>query len=217
MTMLKAKILLPLILMALFALSRWPGLMPWNFSAAYALMFCAGVYFPKRLVWWLPFATMLVADTALNCYYHARYGTPLFSPELIGNYIAYAAIVWLGRKFGPKASFLRLLGGGVLGAIIFYFVSNTFSWFFNIFNAPEYTKTLAGWLTALTKGMANYPFPIKMQTWELFRNTLTSGGLFTGLFAGAMKIMEALEPAEEKEEAEEPAEKPEHEPEKAEA
>ena len=212
MTMLKAKNLLPLILMALFALSRWPGLMPWNFSAAYALMFCAGVYFPKRLVWWLPFATMLVADTALNCYYHARYGTPLFSPELIGNYLAYAAIVWLGRKFGPKARFLSLLAGGVLGAILFYLITNTLSWFFNPFHNPEYLKTFAGWLTALTKGTAGYA-----QTWEFFQKTLTSGGLFTGLFVGAMKIMEALEPAEEKEEAGEPAEKPEQEPKKAEA
>jgi hypothetical protein len=212
LTMLKTKNFLPLILMMLFALSRWPGLMPWNFSAAYALMFCAGVYFPKRLVWWLPFATMLVADTALNWYHHTYYGTPMFSPELIGNYIAYAAIVWLGRKFGPKARFLSLLAGGVLGAILFYLITNTFSWFFNPFHNPEYVKTFAGWLTALTKGTAGYA-----QTWEFFQKTLTSGGLFTGLFAGAMKIMEALEPAEEKEEAEEPAEKPEHEPEKAEA
>jgi len=212
LTTVKAKILLPVILMALFALSRWPGLMPWNFSAAYALMFCAGVYFPKRLVWWLPFATMLVADTALNWYHHTYYGTPMFSPELIGNYLAYAAIVWLGRKFGPKARFLSLLAGGILGAILFYLITNTFSWFFNPFNNPEYVKTLGGWLTALTKGTAGYA-----QTWEFFRNTLTSGGLFTGLFAGAMKLMEALEPAEEKEEAEEPAEKPEPEPEKAEA
>ena len=122
------------------------------------------------------------------------------------------AIVWLGRKFGPKARFLSLLAGGVLGAILFYLITNTFSWFFNPFHNPEYVKTFAGWLTALTKGTAGYA-----QTWEFFQKTLLSGGLFTGLFAGAMKIMEALEPAKEKEEAGEPAEKPEHEPEKAEA
>jgi hypothetical protein len=205
----KAKILLPVILMVVFALSRWPGLMPWNFSAAYALMFCAGVYFPKRLVWWLPFVTMLVADTALNWYHHTHYGTPMFSPELISNYVAYVVIVWLGRMFGPKARFLSLLAGGILGAILFYLITNTFSWIFN----PEYLKTFGGWLTALTKGTAGYP-----QTWEFFEKTLTSGGLFTGLFAGAMKFMEALGPAEEEtEEAEEPAEKAEPEPEKAEA
>jgi hypothetical protein len=198
----KGKILLPIALMVIFAVSRIPGLMPWNFSAAYALMFCAGVYFPKRLVWWLPFTTMLVTDILLNWHYHA----PLLGPEMIGNYVSYLVLIWLGRKFGSKASFLSLLGGGVLGAILFYFVSNTISWLFNPFHNPEYTKTLTGLLIALTKGTGGYP-----ETWEFFRNTLMSGGLFSGLFAGAMKLLEAMEPAEDEEPAEEeaPAEEPE--------
>jgi len=206
----KAKILLPIALMVFFALTRWPGLMPWNFSAAYALMFCAGVYFPKRLAWWLPMATMLVSDLLLNWYYHAHYGTPIFSVDLLGNYVAYLALVWLGRRFTARASFFSLLGGGILGALLFYLITNTLSWFLNPFHAPEYVKNLVGWLIALTKGTTNYSYPIKMETWELFRNTLTSGGLFTGLFAGAMKLMEAAEPAEEEKPVEEkPAEQPE--------
>jgi hypothetical protein len=199
----KAKLILPLMMMLLFALSRWPGLMPWNFSAAYALMFCAGVYFPKRLVWWLPFATMLITDMALNIYYHAHYDTPIFSWEMIGNYIAYFLLIWLGRRFSPKASFLSLVGGGLLGAVIFYLISNTFSWFFNFFHNPEYTKSFMGWLIALTRGTTHYTYPIRMETWELFRNNLLSGGLFTGLFAGAMKLTEAAETEKEKEPAEE--------------
>ncbi len=158
-------------------------------------MFCAGVYFPKRLLS-LPLATMLATDLLLNWFYHSRYGTPWFSTDMIGNYAAYLALMWLGRCFNPKASFLSLLGGGVLGAVIFYLLTNTISWLFNPFRNPEYTKTLAGWLTALTKGTAGY-----METWTFFRNTLMSGGLFTALFAGAMKLFEAPEPAE----AEEPA------------
>ena len=34
-------------MLLVFALSRWPGLMPMNFSAAYALAFCAGLYFSE--------------------------------------------------------------------------------------------------------------------------------------------------------------------------
>jgi hypothetical protein len=202
----RTKLILPVVLMLVFALTRWPGLMPWNFSAAYALMFCAGVYFPRRLAWWLPFGTMLASDLLLNLYYHAHYDTPVFSPELIGNYAAYAVLVWLGRQFGPKASFFSLLGGGVLGALGFYLITNTLSWFFNPFHNPEYTKTFIGWLIALTKGTTQYAFPIKMETWELFRNNLMSGGLFTGLFAGAMKLMERLEPSGDEEVAEEECE-----------
>jgi hypothetical protein len=45
-------------------------------------------------------------------------------------------------------------------------------------------------LQALTTGTPNYP-----STWEFFRNTLLSGGLFTGLFVAAMKAT-AESPAE---------------------
>jgi hypothetical protein len=189
----KAKFILPIVLMLLFALSRWPGLMPWNFSAVYALMFCAGVYFPKKLVWWLPFTTIFITDLLLNWYFHA----PLLGPEMIGNYLAYLGMVLLGRLFSARASWLALVSGGLLGAIFFYLVSNTFSWFFNPFHNPEYVKTFSGWIIALTKGTAGY-----MQTWEFFNKTLLSGGLFTGLFAGAMKLTEATEPEEKEEPAE---------------
>ena len=72
----ETEMLLPILLMLVLAATR-PGLMPPNFSAAYAMMFCAGVFFPKRLAWWLPFATMLVTDALLNqFYYHVTMLSP---------------------------------------------------------------------------------------------------------------------------------------------
>jgi len=136
---------------------------------------------------------------------------------LIGNYLAYLALIWLGRRFSPKASFLTLVSGGLLGSILFYLVSNTLSWFANPFHAVEYTKNFVGWLIALTTGTANYTYPIKMQTWELFRNTSLSGGLFTGLFVGAMKLLGAAESKEEKETEEKPQEPVQEQPEEAKA
>jgi hypothetical protein len=59
-------------------------------------------------------------------------------------------------------------------------------------------------LTALTKGTGGYPTTI-----QFFINTLLSGGLFTGLFAGAMKLSDAAESAAEKEPREAAAEEPE--------
>lgn len=207
----KGNVWLPVALMAAFALTRWPDLLPPNFSAFYALAFCAGVYLPRRLAWWLPLGTMFVTDLAINCYYQFYRHVDAFHPSQLISYAVYALIIWLGTKFSPRASWSRLLGGGLLGAVLFYLLTNTAAWLFNPFGNPEYTKTLLGWLTALTKGTAGYP-----QTWEFFRNTLLSGGLFTGLFAGAMKLSERMEPAEEAEE--EPAEQPEEtEPEEAKA
>ena len=190
----KWNIWLPIILMIVFALTRWPGLMPDNFSAVYALAFCAGAFFPRRLAWWLPLSTLLVTDLALDLYYLFYRHVDAFKATMLVNYAAYASIIWLGRKFGAKASWLKLLGGGILGAVLFYLITNTAAWLFNPFQNPEYTRNLAGWIIALTKGTGGYP-----QTWEFFRNTLLSGGLFTGLFAGAMKLSDAAESAQEKE------------------
>ena len=129
---------LPYVFVALFALTRWPGLLPLNLSAAYALMFCAGVYFSKRLSWWLPLVVMLATDIALNCYYQHK--NPDFNvwsganlAHLAFNYVAYGVLVFLGRQFKPQSSFFSLLGGSLLGAVLFYLITNTASWFFNPF------------------------------------------------------------------------------------
>ena len=190
----KSKTVFPLALMLVFALSRIPGMLPQNFSAAYALAFCAGVYFSRRMAWWLPLTVLLATDIGLNLYYwlclgYAVWDLPVLKYQLI-NYLAYVVLIWLGRRFKPQSSFLALLGGGVLGAILFYLITNTASWLFNPFHNPEYTKNFTGWLTALTKGTGGWP-----ETWQFFRNTLMSGGLFTGLFVGAMKLT-AESPAE---------------------
>ena len=209
MAVVKGKILLPALFVLGFALSRIPGLLPWNFSAVYALMFCAGVYFTGRLGWWLPIGTMLVTDIGLNLYYWLYLGYNVWElPQLesqLFNYAAYAALILLGRRFKPRSSFVSLLGGGILGAILFYLITNTASWFFNPFGNVEYTKDLFGWLRALTTGTTGWP-----ETWQFFRNTLMSGGLFTGLFVGAMKLLAASESPQDKQ-AGAPAEKPESE------
>jgi hypothetical protein len=193
----KWNIWLPILLMGVFALTRWPGLLPPNFSAFYALAFCAGVYFPRRLAWWLPLATMVATDLALNLYYYFHLHIQSFRAMQLVNYAVYALVIWLGTRFAPRSSWLKLLSGGILGAVLFYLITNTASWLFNPFQNPEYTKNFAGWLTALTSGTKGWP-----QTWEFFRNTLLSGGLFTGFFVGAMKFSEAAESAREKEEPE---------------
>lgn len=194
--------------MVVAAFSRWPGLLPQNFSAFYALCFCAGVFFAPGMKWFLPLGTLLVTDVLLNIFY---YKVGAFHPFLLMNYVCFAGLILLGTRFRPRTSFARLVGGGVLGAflwaIVFYLVTNTAAWFFNPFNNPEYTKTFAGWLIALTKGTAGYP-----STLEFFRNTLLSGGLFTALFAGVQKLSEAAESAREKESQEEKEAEPQGEP-----
>lgn len=206
------------LLMVMLAISRIPGLLPNNFSAVYAVVFCAGVFFVGRMSWWLPLGTMLVSDIALNFYYWLAKDIAVWEPSVLKyqvfNYVAYAVIILLGKRFKPTSSFAALLGGGILGAMLFYLITNTASWFFNPFNNPEYTKTLMGWLTALIKGTGGWP-----QTWEFFRNTIMSSALFTALFVAAAKYTTAESPADKEAGVREPEAEaePQGEPEEAKA
>lgn len=184
-------ILVALVLLA-FALSRWPGLLPQNFSAAYALVFCAGV-FHRRLSWWAVGLTLLATDVIKNVWH---YHTDAVSDYMIAIYAAYVVLFWMGRQFSAAGSLTRLTGGGLMGAILFYLITNTASWLQN----PEYVKSLAGWWQALTVGTLGWP-----ETWKFFSNTLLSGGLFTGVIA----FLFQSQTEDAKEDAEEPAEEPE--------
>lgn len=187
----KRNLLVPALLLAAFALTRWPGVMPLNFSVAYGLVFCSGA-FPRRLPWWAIFGTMLATDVGLNLFY---YDTVPFSDYMLVNYLAYAGIYLLGRQFSKQVSVPKHIAGGLLSAVLFYLITNTAAWLQN----PAYAKTLADWLRALTTGMSGWP-----ETWTFFRNTLLSGGLFAGLISAALQATEVKEPEPETEEEAEP-------------
>jgi hypothetical protein len=178
--------------------------MPQNFSAAYALFFCAGLYLPRRLAWTVPLAVVAATDLVITFFYYhpPNYTLWQFVKDMAPNYAAYALLIALGVGLRGKRTWWTLISGGIFGAILFYLITNTAAWLWN----PEYPKTLAGWVQALTTGLPGYP-----PTWEFFRGTLLSGGIFSALFAGAMKWAEASEPAkapEEQEAGEAAAEEP---------
>lgn len=199
MRFVKRNFLVAFLLMLVFAVSRWPGLLPANFSAAYAIMFCAGLYFPGIWAWVLPLCTMVICDLLLTflAYTDVHMSLREHLSMMIPNYLGYVGILLLGRGLNKgNRSILTLVGGGIIGAFLFYIVTNFMSWM-----TLWYTKSFAGLIQALTTGLPGYP-----PTWEFFRNTLMSGGIFTGLFVGAIKL---LEPAESPEEQREPAKEPE--------
>ena len=186
---------LPAIFLALLAVMRWPGLLPENLSAVYGLVFCAGAFLRSRRWLGATFGVLLATDLLLLCHYRFQRGVDVLGAAslvyLAMNYLGYGVILALGRRFSARSRWLALVGGGILGALIFYVVTNTAAWFFNPFRNPEYTRTLAGWITALTKGTGGYP-----ETWTFFRNTLLGGGLFTALFSGVWKFAGSESPVE---------------------
>ena len=178
---------LPLLLMLVFAASRWPGMLPENFSAAHALLFCAAFWLPGWMGWVLPMATIIVTDILLNQFHYAE---PVMVPELISNWMILGLFVVLAKWLARRRSYGRVFLGTLIGALLFYLVSNTVSWMVN----PAYAKTIAGWVQALTVGLPGFP-----PTWLFGLKSLLGTGLFTGLFAGAMKWSEAIDDAPEPE------------------
>ena len=178
---------MPLVLMLVFAASRWPGMLPQNFSAAHALLFCAAFWLPGWMGWVLPLATIIVTDVLLNLFH---YNMPVMVPELVVNWMILALFVVLAKWLARRRSYGRVFVGTLIGALLFYLVSNTVSWMVN----PAYAKTIAGWVQALTVGLPGFP-----PTWLFGLKSLLGTGLFTGLFAGAMKWSEAIDDAPEPE------------------
>ena len=176
--------------MLIFAVSRWPGMLPQNFSAAHALLFCAAFWLPGWMGWVLPLATIIVTDILLNVF---AYDVTVLDPRLVTNWMILALFVVLAKGLARRRSYGRVFLGTLFGALLFYLVSNSVSWMVN----PAYAKTIAGWVQALTVGLPGFP-----PTWMFGLKTLLGTGLFTGLFAGAMKLSEAMDATEPEPEAE---------------
>lgn len=145
-------------------------------------------------------------DLILNVFY---YHVSVFALETLVKPIGFVVVVGLGRFFRARDGWFKLLGGGLLGAILFYLITNTAAWL----NDAGYAKTLAGWVQALTVGLPGYP-----PTWEFFRNTLLSSGLFTALFVASAKLTAPSEsPADKEAGVRAPEAEPQAEPEEANA
>jgi hypothetical protein len=149
-----------------------------NFSPLMAIAFCGAVYFRNRWMWLVPFIALAVSDYYINWFYAREYGFhwPISGP--IARTACFAAALLLGAWVSRRKSWLWLLNGSLIGALLFYIVTNTQAWMADAF----YAKTLAGWWQALTVGHPEFP-----PTVLFFRNTLFGDLMFTGLFAGIME------------------------------
>ena len=110
------KVLFPLILMLVFAASRWhtvdqegnlEPLLPYNFSAAHALLFCAAFWLPGWLGWVLPMATIIVTDLLLNSFV---YNEPLLLQSSIPIWITLGIFVVLAKWLAKRRSYGRFWG-----------------------------------------------------------------------------------------------------------
>lgn len=154
------------------SVSLIPGLP--NFSPVMAIAFCGAFLLPGWMAVVVPLAALAASDIFLNLHYGAA---ALGWGELV-RYVCYAGAVGFGLILrGRKVGVLGLGGAVVANALVFYFVTNSASWFGN----PLYSQSLAGWVQALTVGLPGYA-----PTWTFFRNSLVSDLVFAAAIFGAI-------------------------------
>ena len=148
-----------------------------NFAPLAAIALCCAVYFPSKWKFSLPLVTLFLSDAVLN--YH--YGASLFDAHVVGRYFALALVGGLGVLLQNKASLKTLLPATLGASILFYLITNVFSWL----SDPGYVKNLAGLVQALTVGLPQYS---ATPSWMFFRNSVVSDLFFTGLFVMCVRF-----------------------------
>ncbi|MDQ3313598.1 MAG: hypothetical protein M3505_03040 [Verrucomicrobiota bacterium] len=146
-----------------------------NFAPLAAIALCGAAYFPRPYKFTVPLIALLISDIVLNIHYSAS----LLDPLIFGRYLALAVVGCLGLALQNRASLKTLLPASVASSIIFYVITNAFSWL----SDPGYVKNLAGLLQALTTGLPTYS---ATPSWMFFRNALASDLLFTSVFVLSM-------------------------------
>ncbi len=116
----------------------------------------------------VPLLALFVSDVVLNLHY----GASLLDPLIFGRYLALVAVGLLGVALQNRASLKTMLPASIAGSVIFYVITNTFSWL----SDPGYVKNFAGLVQALTVGLPAYS---ATPTWMFFRNSLVSDLIFT--------------------------------------
>lgn len=170
-------LLLPLILITAAAAFRYlklgqgvqvPALE--NFAPWMALAFTGTLVFSKRVSFLILPLLLVVIDLAATGIRGVMHW------EAIGVYGAFAIAAGFASRCRGKLGLLGSLMGTLACSIAFYLITNTLSWFVD----PGYTKTLAGWVQAMTTGLPGLPPTI----WFL-RNSLLSDLAFSCLLLAA--------------------------------
>lgn len=160
----------------LIALARLIPAMP-NFSPMAAIaLFCAA-HFDKL---WKAIAVTIFAtffsDLILNntIYSSMNNGFTIFYDGFIWQYLAYAAIAFLGSKIFTSINKFKVVGGSLATTLVFFLISNFGAWI----SLPFYTKDISGLMASYAAGI---PF---------IKNTLLSDLLYSCLLFGGYFVLQ---------------------------
>lgn len=142
-----------------------------NFTPMLAFAFAGSIVLPKSVPWWTWFFLLLGVDMI-----SLGWDKSIGSGEGLLAYTFFALTAWMGSRMRGNTSVLETLIGTLACSVLFYIVTNSFSWWTD----AAYGKNVSGWVQALTTGIPGYP-----STWMFFRNS------FTADFIGTVVLLAA--------------------------
>ena len=140
---------------------------PANFAPIGAIAIFSGIYLPKKWAIILPLAAVFFSDIFIGFY---------SLPIMLSVYGGFVVMGLIGLAVRQNKKLSTVLGGTVLGSVIFYLVTNGAVWAFG----SLYTHNLAGLIQSYVMAI---PF---------FRNSLLGDLFYTGVLVGAYEASLAL-------------------------
>lgn len=157
------KYLPAILLITLGIICRWlPH--PANFAPIGAIALFGGIYLPKKLAVIIPLTAIFISDIFIGFY----------SWQIMFSvYLSFVLMVFIGLKVRKNKKFHTILGGTMLGSVLFFLITNWAVWAFG----DMYARDLSGLLTSYYLAI---PF---------FRNSLLGDLFYTGILVAGLELI----------------------------
>jgi len=139
-----------------------------NFTPIAAIALFGGVYFSRKIALILPLIAMIISDIFIGFY---SFGLML---SVYGSFLLCVVLGFWLKKYKKDKNWQSILGTSLLGAILFFTITNFAVWAFT----PWYAKTFSGIIQCYIMAL---PF---------FRNTLMGNLFYVTIFFGIYEIVE---------------------------
>lgn len=137
---------------------------PANFAPIGAIALFGGLYLPKKLALATTLLSLFISDLIIGTY----------NPKtMLVVYLSFALVVLIGFWIRKNKSFGKIIGGTLLGSIIFFLTTNAAVWAFG----TMYSHNLNGLLQSYTLAL---PF---------FRNSLAGDFFYVFLLVGSAEYI----------------------------
>lgn len=137
---------------------------PANFAPIGAIALFGGIYLPKKMAVIIPLTAMFISDTFIGFYSW---------PIMLSVYLSFLLMVIIGLAVRKNKKFHTILGGTILGSVLFFLITNWMVWA----AGTMYTKDIFGLLTSYYMAI---PF---------FRNSLLGDLFYTGILVAGLELI----------------------------